>query len=523
MAKFNIVKTKDRVINYMGAPSYKQSPAEELVFAVVSTFLEDSYYESSDNRLERIEALVSEIAKRDPVFVAKLAIVTRREFHLRSAFHVLVGLLAKYHKGTRLVQNVIAEGVERPDDIYEILAFVGKPIPNQVKKGIAAAYQKFDAYQLAKYRGTKGAYQLHDVFNLVHPKPNENIESLYKDVVEGNLKSTTTWESRLSAGEDHTTVWTDMIASNSLGYMALLRNVRNIIAYTDIATVEKAAAIIADPKRVKASKQLPFRFLSAFKAIEPVQPKKKHTEKTVRFESDQDTDAANAPLSEDKVAIIRDALHSALRVSLENVPVLPGKTIILSDNSGSMRGDAGGASLVSRMSRRTSANIANLFAVLYWMRAENTFVGVFGDDLLQPVLDRSKDIFHNYEIIDKAGSLAGPSTEAGLYTMFTRLVEERTPADRIIIFSDCQVGTGAKWFDHSGHRGDDFNALYETYRKINPNVQTYSVDLKGYGTTLFAGNIVTITGWSEKIFSLMDLNERKEGMVKWVKGYPVDL
>ena len=48
-----------------------ETPKEELIFAVLTSFLEDKFYESSNERLKRIQELVVSI--NDPIFIAKLA------------------------------------------------------------------------------------------------------------------------------------------------------------------------------------------------------------------------------------------------------------------------------------------------------------------------------------------------------------------------------------------------------------------------------------------------------------------
>src|SRR5579859_2165656 len=98
MSKFNETTEKEQVTNYMGAKAYKQTPKEELVFACLTTFVESSYYEGTDKRLERIQKLVAQVAKKDPEFVAKLALYARTEFNIRSIFPVLVGELSKVAK-----------------------------------------------------------------------------------------------------------------------------------------------------------------------------------------------------------------------------------------------------------------------------------------------------------------------------------------------------------------------------------------------------------------------------------------
>lgn len=498
----------------MGAVSYKQSKKEELAFAIVASFIEDSYYESKDKRIKRIATLVAEIAKDDPLFVAKLAIVTRREFHMRSAFHVLLSELSRSHKKTSLVKNTLKEGVERPDDLLEIASYVKRPLPNQIKKGIALAIHKFDPYQLAKYRGEGKDFSMVDLFNLVRPKPvNDKESALFKQLIKGELKQTDTWESKLSSEEgrkDKGATWKTLVMSGKLGYMALLRNLRNIATNCDTETVTKAAEIIADPEQVKKSKQLPFRFLSAYEALTGKPGEK------IAFEKDVDN-----------FALLQKAIEKAVTGSIENLPDLLGRTVILTDNSGSMRGDAGGGSLVSAYSKRTTASIANLFAAMYWLKAENTYVGVFGDRLEQPKLDRTKSLFENYKVIDRVGAGIGGGTEHGAFECFRNLIEAKTKVDRVVMFTDCQLGEG--WYGEGSWRSDgpesqgSFNKLYKQFKAINPEAKVYCVDLKGHGNTLFSDGAFCLSGWSDKIFDLMEMIEKKEGFVKWVEQYPVQL
>jgi len=494
MSKFNTKSTK-RISNYMGGKSFSQSTKEELAFSVLTSFLEDSYYEERGERINRISKLVE---KTNPEFVAKLAIFARKEFHLRSVFHLLIGELSRICKGNSIVKNTIIKGAERPDDLLEILAYVGKPIPNQIKKGVREAIKRFNAHQLAKYKGKRGKYSLVDLFNLVHPFGNKKE---WKELINGTLKAPDTWEVRLSRREDKTQVWRELVLNEKIGYMALLRNLRNVAKDGDDETIEKACAIISNSERVKNSKQFPFRFLSALRALE------KFKDEGVVFEKEGS-----------KVSQIKTAINKALEVSVGNLPLLEGRTLILSDNSGSMRGDSGGPSLLSRFSERTTADITNLFAVLYWKRADNTLIGLFGDKLITPVLDRNKDIFENFKIIDREGKKCGSCTETGIFEVFRKLIDGKIKTDRIVIFSDCQVGEHCKWYDTGANRGNDLNKLFEHYKRICPEVNVYSIDLKGYGNKMFANGVYLIGGFSEKIFTLMDVIEKKEGFVKCIEN-----
>lgn len=508
MSKFNKKAVEERVVNHMGSKSFSQSTEAELVFAVVTTFLEDTYYEGKNERTERIVALAK---KCSPEFVSKLAVVARREFHMRSVSHLLAGELAKMHRGDSLVKDTIVAVAERPDDLTEIASYVGLPLPKQVKRGIRNAILKFNRYQLAKYKMEGKEFSLVDLFNLTHPKAehaNKEQKKAWKDLINGDLKSVDTWEAKNSTAEsdeERTDNWEELIKTGNIGYMALLRNLNNLMKYgVSEKIIKLAAKRLADPDEVKKSKQFPFRFLSAYEAIGGT------TSKKLKFEDEQDS-----------VTILRTALGKALEASLDNLPELPGRTLILTDNSGSMRGDARG-SAISAASNTKSSDIANLFAVMYWKKANSTIVGVFGDRLETPKLDREKDIFENFAIIDKVGSGIGGGTETGIFEMFEQLVDQKKMVDRIVIFSDCQVGTGCKWYDTSRTKGGaDFNQLWKAYKKINPKVRVYSIDLRGYGNSMFQDDVFKLAGWSDKIFSLMDILEKGDGIVSYIEEYDI--
>jgi len=523
MSKFNETEKKEKVKNYMGGRAFKQTPKEELVFAVLTTFIEDSYYESKNDRVDRIKSLVKTIVKKDPEFVAKLAIYTRKRFYMRSAFHLLIDALSEYHKGDSLVSQTIMAGVMRVDDLTEIVASLksdGK-IPNQVKKGISGVINKFNAYQFAKYKGSGKKVKLVDLFNIAHPKPSDMNVKAFKQLMKGELKNTETWESKLSAGEEKGNVFKNMIEKGEIGYMALLRNLRNILQTCDETTIEKAIEMLTNKEAVKKSKQLPFRFLSAYKEIESIKNGEtkgieSRKKKDIVFEKE-----VKGKASKDSIDMVLEAIEKALMISIENLPLLDGKTVILSDNSGSMRGDSGGCSAISAMSKRTTADIANLFAAMYWSRCENTYVGLFGDRLISPKMDREKGLFDNYDIIDEDARKCGPSTEEGIFNAFTELIKRKEKVGRIIIFSDCQVCETCVWYDTNNNRGNDLNKLFEKYRTISPETMVYSVDLKGYGNTMFAGNVVKMSGWSEKIFQIMEYYEKGNSITNDIEALDI--
>ncbi len=181
---------------------------------------------------------------------------------LRHAPLLLVREMARYATHRGLVAETLARVIQRADELSEFLAIYWKdgrqPLSAQVKKGLAAAFTRFDAYALAKY-DRAGAVKLRDVLFLTHAKPLTADQSFtWRQLVEGTLPSPETWEVRLSRGEQKREVWESMLIENRLGALALLRNLRNMqVAGVDPELVRYALEVI------RVERVLPFRFIAA--------------------------------------------------------------------------------------------------------------------------------------------------------------------------------------------------------------------------------------------------------------------
>ena len=271
--------------NHEGAVAWRMTPEWELYTTVVTTMgTDDKYYEGGEVRIWRIAYLVRRV---DPVFVAQLAIYAREQMHLRSVPLLLLVELSMQHKGDSLVSRAVSRTIQRADEMAELLMCYQwrtqakhlDKVSHQLLKGLAEAFNKFDEYQLAKYDRRKNkVVTMRDVLLLAHPKPKDEAQALlFRKVLDGTLETPYTWETQLSAlGQRHFTSkeeekaakreeWSKLIASNRLGYMATLRNLRNLLCLgIGYESLEKVCRFLSDETAVRRSKQLPFRFLSAF-------------------------------------------------------------------------------------------------------------------------------------------------------------------------------------------------------------------------------------------------------------------
>ena len=464
MAKFNTTNT-NKTTNKSGHAAYKMKAKEKLVTQVLTSFFNESkfYGDNTEDMKETIEKVVV----TDPQFVANLAVFARREFNMRSVSHVLAAYLAHAPAGKPFARKVINAICLRGDDATEIMAcylnLFGKPIPNSVRRGLSDVMRRFDEYTLAKYKGEGKAVKMRDLLCLCRPTPKTKAQSeMWKRLLEGKLETPYTWETELSANGNTAETWEKLIDSGKVGYMALLRNLRNILN-ANPSNVEKALTYIENPENVKRSKQLPFRYLSAYKELEDIGGSR-----------------------------VFDALENAVEASIENMPKLEGTTVIAIDKSGSMKLPISGKSKVN------CCEIAMLLGLIANRICENSIVYTFDTSIKKRSFSRKAGIL--YAAINSAS--AGGGTRMQL--PFEAMTANKVKADRVIVLSDNEC--------NGGWRGKPVEVYAEAYRrKTGCDVWVHAIDLQGYGTQQFHGaKTNVIAGWSEKVFQFIQLAEQGE-------------
>ena len=535
MGKYNSKKesVKPTEVNYMRELAFKMADKELLVSTVMTTFLQNSYYEREDEIVKRITDLVDKV---DPLFSAKLAIYARNEGNLRSVTHLVSALLAKYVSGTDWGKRFYNRIVVRPDDISEIVSAYAilngmglhdlKKIPNSIKKGFKEALERLDAYQIDKYKMQNRDVSLIDLVRLFHPKGNEKNAEAYKRLVNGeslaDLYETKILEKEMTkAGQttkDATQEEKDEakreaitgVLNNVKGMpvMNLLRNLRNILLYAP-DKVNDACEQLTIEKKILNSRLLPFRFATAYAEIEKMQygDTKSKTTSSIVFESEESKQQVSESRFNELKQNLLDAIEGAIEISCQNIPELEGNVALLIDDSGSMRGDAGGHSRVSAFSKTNSSMIAHLFASMMAWRQHDVYVGLFGNRLIQVPYKRDMKLLDFNKESYNIGARCGGATENGIYTFLETVVKEKKKIDNIIVFSDCQIGRGGyftEWYGTSSDkRSKHFHELFKEFRKVNPNANFIVVNLRqSGGTSVFdkSQRILNIAGWSDKIF-----------------------
>jgi hypothetical protein len=501
--KFNLSsKAKATTVNHEGAGAFNLKPEMELYTAIATTMLSDTSYEKANDRLARIQLLVPVVK---PEFTAKLAVYARKQMNLRTAPVVLATELAKIHNGDNLVSRTVEKIVQRPDEIMELLAYYQvannrkyakklNKISKQVQKGLAGAFNKFDEYQFAKYNRSSEV-KLRDALFLVHPKAKDEMQqALFNKIVKQELAIPYTWETELSAlGQQKfanesekyraiTAKWQELIDSDKLGYMALLRNLRNILqANVSTAHIKKVSERLADEKAVANSKQLPFRFLAAYRELKG--------------------------LSSSFKGYIMDALETAITYSVRNMKGfdLDTRVVIACDVSGSMQKP------ISEKSKVLLYDIGLLLGMLMQSKSKNVVSGIFGDTWKIMSLP-GRDVLAKVDALYRREGEVGYSTNG--YLVLKDLVDRKYVADKIMLFTDVQL-----WDSRTNNASATNTMAYQwaAYKKIAPKAKLYLFDLAGYGNTplqVEQNGVHLIAGFSDKVFDVMDAMENGANALK---------
>ena len=496
---------RTRVVNHERAMAYGMSAEMELYSAVVTSLISDKYYEKNTKRMDRIATLVEQV---DPLFVAQLAIYAREEMYLRSIPLFLIVQLARVHNGDNLVSRTIERVVKRVDDIMELLACyqmcnanedAGKKLnrlSRQIQNGLKCAFNNFDEYQFAKYDNRNLEVKLRDALFLVHPKAKDaNQQKIFNKIVDEELQIPYTWETELSriGSQKYDTpadkvaakreCWTRLIKSGRLGYMALLRNLRNIIEVgVDDDTLSEVCSILASAHKVAQAKQLPYRYLSAFYSI--------------------------CKIEKPAVAKVIDALERAVSYSVDNLVGFDAKTSVLlaCDVSGSM------IMKVSAQSNVMLYDIGVLMASVLRTKCRKVITGIFGTDWMPvegdtntPVLQYAMDM---YSYSNKVGFATNG------YKVINWLLENNQKVDKLMFFTDMQM-----WC--SDHSDEHIEKSWKRYKQRYPQAKLYLFDLNGYGMPPIQvpdKDVMLLAGWSDGVFEMIEAYENGKNIIGNIKN-----
>lgn len=478
MANFNKVKIHDsKTVSYEGGTVYKKSPVDEWMNLLFSSFMEDKFYESAEDQQERFEELTQEMADiYGYEFVAKAAFFTRNELGMRSISQFVASWLndKSFENKRAFYRNFM----RRPDDVAEIFAAIdqlnGKR-SHALVRGAADYISSLNEYTLAKYKLNSRNYNMYDVINITHA--HSHAIDLYKA---GELKSADTWEVNISAKSDKTErdqEWKRLVEEHKLGYMALIRNLNNILAVEDIDNawiVGYLVPQIISKEAIQKSLMFPYRFYTAYKNLNI------HNH------------------------YVDSALGTAfVYASTYNMPYLEGNSAILLDVSGSME------SPISTNSNITIKEVGACFAISLYLANPKSPIIKFGNRA--KFVTKLNKLENPFTLIDYLCDNEDCGFGTEIVPAFDLLNQKRRSFKRIFIISDMQV------MDNSWYR----DSSIKTYHKYFKNKVCYSFDLGGYRTQLLSpqDNIKYVTALNDQVLKFIGLLESGIDLVKYINSF----
>ena len=304
-------------------------------------------------------------------------------------------------------------------------------LPHALQRGIRDSLGQMGTYEIAKYQSRSREWKMRDTLRMVHPVPADaEASEAMRACVAGTLTVPKGWESELSARGNTAEVWNELLAEHRLGFMAQLRNMRNIIQSG--ASIEPVLRTLCNGQAVRASRQLPFRFYSAWRELAAV-------------------DLATTAVTH--------ALDTAMKEACANADRLPGKTAVMIDSSGSM-----GIPLSAR-SRVTCRDVAAVLGAMSVHISDDAWVCRFDTNASTLPLT-GESVLADVQLVPYAGGC----TNMG--AAFDLLSRSGFDADRIIVLSDNEV--------NHGRCTDVIQTQLTYYRKqVGHDVWCHAIDLQG--------------------------------------------
>ncbi len=477
MSKFNS-KTINRVTTYEGGKAYKKDNLQAWLNFLFSSFLENQYYESSKEQINRFISLTENVANEyGYTFVAKAAYFVRNELGMRSISQLTAAWLNdKTFQEKRKFYKIF---MRRPDDVSEIFSavdYLNMKRSHALVRGSADYLSTINEYQLMKYRMLGHKYNMYDIINLSHAT------SVAINAFKHNeLESADTWETKISSIqknniEDKTKEWKRLVEEHKLGYMALIRNLNNIldcnISYSWIEDV--LCPQIIDIKKIKASLIFPYRLYVAYKSL--------HTQ----------------------VLPVITALEKAFRIATANVPFFEGESAVILDVSGSMEDK------ISSKSQVSLKEIGACFATTLAISGSKIDFIKFGTKAKRYEINSTLNVFDLINEMCKNDNLGYGTNLQSAYNYM------KDNYQRIFLISDMQIFNNSYYYFG---RPKNINSLWSKRYK---DIITYSFDLGNYHNQIVppSSNFIFLTSLTDVIFKyiqILDLGTQE--LVNFINNY----
>lgn len=474
----NSIPTPDTT-NIQGYQAYTLDDELRLLAMLNVVKLEPQFYRSENQTMVELRDLIERIGLKDPYFVCQAIKYSRcMRDGMRSVNHLAAALIAPFITGKEYAKRFYSlynkktkEGgcIFRPDDMSEIKevynALNTTTLSNAMKKGFASVIENLDNYQLSKYKKS-----IIDIANLVHPNSSKSTATItvgekewktLDAIMQGITVSADTWEvanseagqlvaqavkeGKLDKEEAQKVLsdakndnWESLLTEGKLGILAALRNIRSMMKDPRAEVINALTNLISNPIAIKKGMIMPYQMDLAYEIVK------------------------NEFRNSEYATLVKNALTTGLEHSIPNLAsVLPGKTLVMIDCSGSMHTNC--YQKQKRMSS-TVCDKAGLLAAII-AKATNCDVIRFGSTAKYINYDSKTNVFELGKEFSKT-DMGG--TDIGV--AFNCAHNAGKAYDRIVLLSDNEANSGCVC------------SAYKRYIHDICSPYIYAIDLAAYGT-----------------------------------------
>lgn len=503
--------TKNKLIsNEADGRAFQLDHHQALAQLAATGTLNHTFYQNAQAQLEQVLALTQNI---DATFIAKTAVYTRKNNHMKDMPVLLLAILSQLEQNLfKAVFPLVIDNGKQLRNFVQIMrsgAIQRKSLGSLPKKMINQwLINASDNQLLSANIGNQPS--LADVLKMTHPKPKDTNQDAFFAYILGKkyeleqlpLKVQVLEKFRQGLTQDVPDLPMQLLTNLSLsaqqwaeiaknGGWQMLRMNLNTFTRHGVFEIEGMDNVIAnklqDQDMIRKSRVLPYQLMATWAALDDAVPQ-----------------------------IVRQALEQVMQAALENVPRLTGRVVVAVDVSGSMASPVTGYRK-GATSKLCCVDVASLFACA--LKQVNPDIEIMPFDTQLHSLNivehesdvslfgRLKQVFSGnktrsiFEVAKQFAALGGGGTNCSI--PLKRLNRDQTAVDLMIYFSDNE-----SWADQlrTQHKT---GMLYEwdILKQRCPHAKLVCVDLQPYTHTQAPerADTINIGGFSDEVFRLIDL------------------
>jgi 60 kDa SS-A/Ro ribonucleoprotein len=503
--------TKNKLIsNQAGGRAFQLDHRQALAQLAATGTLNHTFYQNAQAQLEQILALTQNI---DATFIAKTAVYTRKNNHMKDMPVLLLAILSQLEQNLfKAVFPLVIDNGKQLRNFVQIMrsgAIQRKSLGSLPKKMINQwLINASDNQLLSANIGNQPS--LADVLKMTHPKPKDTNQDAFFAYILGKKYELEQLPTKVQALEkfrqgltqDVPDLPMQLLTNLSLsaqqwaeiaknGGWQMLRMNLNTFARHGVFEIEGMDNVIAnklqDQDMIRKSRVLPYQLMATWAALDDAVPQ-----------------------------VVRQALEQVMQAALQNVPRLTGRVVVAVDVSGSMASPVTGYRK-GATSKLRCVDVASLFACALKQVNPEIEIIPFDTQLHSlnivehesdvSLLGRLKQVFSGskthsiFEVAKQFAALGGGGTDCSI--PLKRLNRDQIAVDLMIYFSDNE-----SWADQlrTQHKT---GMLYEwdILKQRCPHAKLVCVDLQPYTHTQAPerADTINIGGFSDEVFRLIDL------------------